>query len=99
MSKNYIKKAGEKSMDVIKKIERLNQLIIQDSKGIDNFYEFQDDTDLITDLGYDSVAIIQLIVNIEIEFGFEFGDNDIVTDNLVKYGKLKEYVLKNIIYP
>lgn len=82
-------------MMTTQKIERLNKLIIQDSRGIDNSYEFQDNTDLINDLGYDSVAIIQLVVNIEIEFGFEFGDTDIVADNLVKYGNLKEYILIN----
>ncbi len=77
-----------------KKIEILEHLIIQDSRGVDNFYKFTDDTDLINDLGYDSVAIIQLIVNIEIEFGFEFGDTDILADNLVKYSNLRDYVLK-----
>lgn len=84
-------------MNTAKIIEKLNQLIQKDAKGIDSSYEFQNDTDLINDLGYDSVAIIQLVVNIEIEFCFEFGDTDILADNLVKYGNLKEYVLKNTL--
>jgi acyl carrier protein len=84
-------------MNTAQIIEKLNQLIQKDAKGIDSSFEFQNETDLINDLGYDSVAIIQLVVNIEIEFYFEFGDTDILVDNLVKYGNLKDYVLKNTL--
>ena len=77
-------------------VDKLNDLIIQEARGIDKQYIFHDETDLVDDLGYDSISIIQLIVNIETEFEFDFGDNDIIIDNLITYSKLKEYVCKRI---
>ena len=82
-------------MTANKKIEMLNKLIMQEARGIEDTYNIKDNTDLVDDLGYDSVAIIKLIVNIEDGFGFEFGDADMVANSLMKYTNLKEYVLKN----
>lgn len=51
-------------------------------------------TDLIKDLGFDSIIIVQLIINVETEFGFEFDDEMLGFEGIVNFGKLVEYVEK-----
>ena len=59
-------------MDPIKQkiIKRIQQYAV--TKDI----EITDDTKLFEDLGYDSVAIIQLLVDVEELFGFESDEFD-----------------------
>ena len=63
-------------MDPIKQkiIKRIQQYAV--TKDI----EITDDTKLFEDLGYDSVAIIQLLVDAEEFFGFESDDFDECTE-------------------
>lgn len=56
--------------------------------------QLDDNTDLIFDLGYDSLSIIQLVVELEQEFEIEI--NDIST--LYKYEALKRYVMCHASY-
>lgn len=46
----------------------------------------KEDTDLINDLGYDSLSLIKLIVEIEKKFDFEVDDIDLI--NSITYGSL-----------
>ncbi len=48
--------------------------------------------DDLLDLGLDSVNAIRLIVGIESEFGFEFYDEDLTTDNVSDIQKIISYV-------
>lgn len=44
--------------------------------------EIKEDTKLIEDLEYDSIALIQLLVDIEDEFGINLNNDDLLADNL-----------------
>lgn len=76
-------------------INKLDTLILEcvDNK---NFLDLNDQTDLIDDMFYDSISIIQLVVNIENEFGVIFSDEYLSLDYLRSYRWLKEYVEKII---
>ena len=50
------------------------------------------ETKLIDDLGYDSLEMMQLIVDIENYFGIEFAASDMYLDNLNVYGNLLKYI-------
>ena len=63
-------------MDPIK--QKIIELIQQ--YAVTKDIEITDDTKLFEDLGYDSVAIIQLLVDVEELFGFESDDFDECTE-------------------
>lgn len=53
-------------------------------------------TDLITDLGYDSLKVIQLLSEIEEAFQIEFDINEIDIDKIRSMQMLKELVEKKV---
>lgn len=48
------------------------------------------DTNIVDDLGADSLDVVELIMSVEDEFGFSIPDEDAV--ELVTVGKLTEYI-------
>ena len=58
--------------------------------------EMNDDTDLVTDLGYDSVTTIAVISELENEFGIEFEVEELISDTISKYGSLCNVVLEKL---
>lgn len=55
--------------------------------------EITDTTDLVRDLGFDSITIIQLILDIEENFGVQF-DDEIEYKDITVVGNLKQYIQK-----
>lgn len=55
-----------------------------------------DSVDLIKDFGFNSITLIQLVVNIEGEFDFEFDDAMLGFESLVNFAKLVEYVKEKV---
>jgi len=51
---------------------------------------------LTDDLGYDSIQIIELIVELESEFKIEIDDDDLEIENLIIYGKLHKMIERKI---
>ena len=56
-----------------------------------------DETVLTSDLGYDSVQIIQLIVELESQFQIEIDDDDLDIDKLTIYCNLRDMIASKII--
>lgn len=56
--------------------------------------DITDDTDLITDLSYNSVSAIKLVVDIEQEFDIEFPDELLIFEKLRKFPTLYNTVLE-----
>lgn len=56
--------------------------------------KLDDNTNLIEDLGFDSVNIINLVILIEEEFGIEFEDFELGLETLASFSKLLEIVNK-----
>ena len=44
----------------------------------------KDDSDLINDLGADSLGVFEMVINIEDEFGVEFNDKELMKFTTVK---------------
>lgn len=78
-----------------KMIKSLNELIYKHANIVDsNDMDLHDDSDLVEELGYDSLATIQLIVDIEERFAIDIDD----MSGLYIYGVLKRYLISHIRY-
>ncbi len=55
-----------------------------------------DETNISSDLGFDSVALIELIVEIENEFDVEMDEDDMDVNNLVVVGNLISMINERI---
>lgn len=78
---------------------RLKKIIMKNSRK-ENFkndiIDINEDSSLTSDFGFDSVQIIEMIVDLEAEFNTTIDDEDIDLEVLTKYGTLKELILKKI---
>lgn len=76
-------------------INRLNEIILKGAK-IERINNVLDNhTNLVNDLGYDSLSFISLMMSIESEFDIEF-DIDIGYKEVSQYEQLKKYVLEKL---
>lgn len=76
-------------------IRELNRLIYKYANLIDSReLDLNDETDIVEELGYDSLSTIQLIIEIEGLFGISIDD----ISDLHIYGVLKRYILSHIKY-
>ncbi len=71
----------------------LTKLIFENAN---NKEEVKMDSNLVEDLGYDSVALVQLIIDIEDEFGINLTNDDLVADKLETTKLLFELIEKHI---
>lgn len=74
---------------------KLKELVMRLAKCIDSIDSINDETNFIDELGYDSLSLVELIVDIENEFDFEFGYKNIDLDVFKKYENLKRLVLEH----
>ncbi len=76
-------------MEIKQKLKELISIIATNDVDINII---TDETILTTDLRYDSVQIIGLIVEIENEFNIEIEDDDLDIENLTVFGKLFDII-------
>ncbi len=75
--------------------DKLKDIIRQNIKMLDtNKIEFNDNLSFEQDLGLGSIEMVEIVVEIEEQFGFEF-DYYILSDVIMSYGALKKYVEEN----
>lgn len=77
-------------MNIDQKLKKLIADVAIKDVVIENIYE---DTILTNDLGYDSVQIIELIVELENEFKIEIDDDDLDIEILSVYSKLRTMII------
>jgi len=75
---------------------RLKSIIIKNAKAEITNEDINDNSDFIGDFGYDSISIMQIIIDVEKEFSMQFDDNDLHLANLGNYGRLKSYILRKV---
>ena len=75
--------------------QKLTDIIITYS-GKNNLKEINDNTILILDLEYDSINLIQMIIEIEKEFNIEFEDEDFILEKISNYSVLKKSILRKL---
>lgn len=66
---------------------KLQELIVSSGEDVD-FNKINEDTDLVRDFNFDSISLIQLVVNIEKTFNIEINDEDLVIEKLSQYREL-----------
>ena len=78
---------------IVEKI--LKNIILKNAKIIDiNKVVFDKNLSFESDLGMDSIGLVEMIVEIEKKFEFEF-DYDNLSNVIITYGALKKYVEEN----
>ncbi len=74
-------------------IEKLNNIIeAYASKEV----VFTNDLNLVDDLGFDSIVIMEIVIKIEQEFDFEFDHDLLLFENIASYAFLSELMNKVI---
>ena len=76
--------------------EKLKGIILSFCPEDTDCVDINDSTDLIVDLGFDSITLVQLIMYLEHQFGIEFDDEMLGLEGIVHFNKLAEYVDKKI---
>lgn len=76
MDKNYL---SEELKTIVMKISKAKQKV-------------SEDTNMVYDLGFDSVAMIELFTEVEERYGIEFDFDDVDFDDIVIYGNFLNYV-------
>lgn len=76
--------------------EKLMQIISVCSNMEINKDQITDETNLITDFQFDSVKIIEMIVQLEREFNIEIEDVDLDIAVLTKYRLLERLIQKKV---
>lgn len=82
------------SEDIIKRIDKC---IIKSSNSGILEQMLNDDTDLISDLMFDSISIISLVVELEDEFDFEFDEEYLILEHLRQYRWIVKYIETKVI--
>lgn len=72
--------------------EEFLKILKENTSEVFENIKISDDTRLLEDLGFDSVSLMQLIIEIEEEFGIEF--SDINFEQVETVGKMFIYVQK-----
>lgn len=76
--------------------ERLKEIILEGAKVKLPAESIVAETDLIADLGYDSISLIKLLSDTEKAFEIRFEDEELVVDVISKYGRLKESIMNKL---
>lgn len=73
--------------------KRLKDLIINRADFKVIYDDIKEETDIIDDLGFDSIKLMRLVVEIENEFKFKFKDMDLRFEIIGKFNKLCRYIV------
>lgn len=83
-------------MDLRAAEQQLKRLVLENTLSLEQTEDISDETDLISDLNYDSIAAIQLIVDIENTFEIEVEDAYLSLEAIAQFGKLKSGILRQL---
>ncbi len=83
---------GER-MTVDEILEGLSEII---RECTDRDGEIREETDLFVDLGLDSVEVFQVIVRTEEDFGIEFDDVDLLSENFSQIGSFCRLIQREL---
>lgn len=75
---------------------KLIEMIIQNARKNISSEDIKEKTLLIEDLEYDSINLIELMVEIEQEFDIEFLSTEMVIDNINCFGSLLTFISKQV---
>jgi len=64
--------------------EKIIAIVVDKLKFTPDSQKVQDDDDIVTDLGADSLDAVEIIMNIEDEFCLEFSDEEAIENRTIK---------------
>ena len=64
--------------------EKIIAIVVDKLKFTPDSQNVQDDDDIVTDLGADSLDAVEIIMNIEDEFCLEFSDEEAIENRTIK---------------
>ncbi len=76
--------------------ERIKKCIETVSKGAVNTAQIQADSKLVDDFMFDSIMMIELIVELENEFGIEIDEDDLIFEEFNQFDALTEVIAKTV---
>lgn len=71
---------------------KIKELVLKNSTLKISIEDINNESNLISDFGYDSITIIQCIIEIEKEFKFDFEDEHLNIELFTKFQNLINYV-------
>jgi len=77
--------------------EKLKKLVVKCSRIKISANDINENSNLMSDFGYDSISLIQLTVDIEKEFSMVSDDEVWILDLSSNYSNLKKYVGQNFV--
>ena len=77
-------------------IEQLRDILEPWVSDIDSFEKIGEETNLITDLGLDSIGILQVILGVEKEFGISIKQHELDSELLSRMGNLVSMIQKKL---
>lgn len=78
--------------EIEKSLRKIIKKVVELSKSVE---EIGNDDDL-TELGMNSITAIELVVEVEEKYNFEFNDEDLLVDNFKTINRLVSYIEKRI---
>lgn len=81
---------------MLKNENKLKDIIIKVSRNQIAENDIYDNTNLINEFGFNSVQVIEMIVEIEINFNIELDDEDMNVEILTNYSRLKDLIIRKI---
>ena len=64
--------------------EKIIAIVVDKLKFTPDSQKVQDDDDIVTDLGADSLDVVEIIMNMEDEFCLEFSDEEAIENRTIK---------------
>lgn len=73
-------------------LEKLKEIVIQNAKKKGTEIELTENTNLLKNLGYQSINVVQLMADLEENFNFVFEDDEIDFDVICNFGELSKFI-------
>ncbi|MCL2864490.1 MAG: phosphopantetheine-binding protein [Lachnospiraceae bacterium] len=78
----------------LRREEKIREVLFALSKSEIKLGMLEDSLDLVNDLGFDSILIVQMVVELEEVFDIEFEDDELDMKILSNYGNIKKIVFE-----
>lgn len=79
--------------EIMEKLQEIVRTIVDSEDIVDGL---NDETNLLTDLGFDSIMLVQLVAEIEDVYGITFSNEDMDVEKLYKCSELVDIIKKYV---
>lgn len=79
--------------EVVLKVKEIIAGVLEQDENVE---KINDDTNLLTDYGFDSIMLVELVSEIEDSFDIMFSDEDMDIEKLYSFSGLIDCIIKNL---